>query len=120
MRSSSWRKGEKRGRCNDQLKLCACILNVQSDRRLSARRRPLEEVAEEVEKQRAVLMAQNDNASAQEAQKKLTGETHELAQRKLDQMDKLKTALGISAVKEGDAFNRDLQVRGKDGDRQGV
>ena len=29
----------------------------------------------------------------------------------VDQMSKLATALGISANKEGDAFNRDLQVR---------
>ncbi len=42
---------------------------------------------------------------------KPTGETHEVAQRKLDQMAKLKSAFGLSEVKEGDAFNRDLQVR---------
>lgn len=41
---------------------------------------------------------------------KLSGETHEVAQRKVEQMDKLKSALGLTEVKEGDAFDRDLQV----------
>ncbi len=57
-------------------------------------------------------MAQIDesNAAADKGSK-LATETHEVAQRKLEQMDKLKSALGISAEgKEGDAFNRDLQV----------
>lgn len=33
-----------------------------------------------------------------------------MAARKLQQMDKLKAAFGLSDVKEGDAFNRELQV----------
>lgn len=41
---------------------------------------------------------------------KRTDETHEVAARKLQQMDKLKAAFGLSDVKEGDAFNRELQV----------
>lgn len=35
-----------------------------------------------------------------------------MAQRKLEQMSKLKAALGLKEdVREGDAFNRELQVR---------
>jgi serine/arginine repetitive matrix protein 2 len=64
-----------------------------------------------VEKRREALMAQMDSLSTHDAQKKLTAETHELAQRKVEQMEKLKSALGVSQDKEGDAFNRELQVR---------
>eukprot|EP00195_Chlamydomonas_chlamydogama_P016489 CAMPEP_0202909188 /NCGR_PEP_ID=MMETSP1392-20130828/48598_1 /ASSEMBLY_ACC=CAM_ASM_000868 /TAXON_ID=225041 /ORGANISM="Chlamydomonas chlamydogama, Strain SAG 11-48b" /LENGTH=378 /DNA_ID=CAMNT_0049598863 /DNA_START=101 /DNA_END=1233 /DNA_ORIENTATION=- len=45
--------------------------------------------------------------------RKLLNETHEVAQRKLEQMDKLKAALGISEVKEGEAFDRELQEKKK-------
>ncbi len=36
-----------------------------------------------------------------------------MAKRKMEQMDKLKSALGLPEVKEGEAFNRDLQVPAK-------
>lgn len=37
-------------------------------------------------------------------------ETHEMAARKLQQMDKLKDAFGIEGdINEGDAFNKELQ-----------
>ncbi|GAX79035.1 hypothetical protein CEUSTIGMA_g6475.t1 [Chlamydomonas eustigma] len=75
--------------------------------------RSVEEVAEMVEKRRAALMAQIDSLSSHDAQKKLTAETHELAQRKVEQMEKLKSALGVSQDKEGDAFNRELQEERK-------
>jgi len=76
-------------------------------------RRPIEEVASEVEKRRAELMSKMDSAAsdAAAAAVKKSSETHEVAQRKLDQMDKLRSALGMASdTKEGDAFNRELQV----------
>lgn len=43
--------------------------------------------------------------------RKVSSETHELAQRKTEQMEKLRSALGVSSSgNEGDAFNRELQV----------
>ncbi len=41
----------------------------------------------------------------------MLSETHEVAQRKVEQMDKLRAAFGISEIKEGEAFDRELQVR---------
>jgi hypothetical protein len=38
-------------------------------------------------------------------------ETHEIAQRKVEQMDKLKAALGLADVVEGEAFDPEVQVR---------
>ncbi|KAL6757497.1 hypothetical protein V8C86DRAFT_2624162 [Haematococcus lacustris] len=72
---------------------------------------PEEEQQEAIEMYRALLMkAHAGPASAQEAEKKLTDETHALAQRKEDQMNKLAKALGVtSQAKEGDAFNVELQ-----------
>ena len=81
---------------------------------LELRRRPLDEIASEVEKHRAALLAQSASSDATHAEgaKKGSGETHEVAQRKLEQMERLKGALGMSSEqKEGDAFNRELQVR---------
>ncbi|GFR40245.1 hypothetical protein Agub_g815, partial [Astrephomene gubernaculifera] len=41
---------------------------------------------------------------------KLTDETHAMAQRKVEQMSKLKAAFGVKDdIREGDAFNRELQ-----------
>jgi len=40
-----------------------------------------------------------------------TAETHELAKRKAGEMDKIRNAFGLEeGVKEGQAFDRDLQV----------
>ena len=67
-------------------------------------------MASEVEKRRSELIAKMDTAETDALIKKST-ETHEVAQRKLEQMDKLRGALGMSSgMKEGDAFNRELQV----------
>lgn len=40
-------------------------------------------------------------------------ETHETAKRKIQQMDRLRDALGLGDVKEGEAFDRELQVNHK-------
>ena len=62
-------------------------------------------------KKRRKQLIEDSSTAAQDAQKKATGETHEVAQRKLEQMERLKGALGMSSeTKEGDAFNRELQV----------
>lgn len=54
----------------------------------------------------------HDTCGAAANRGKLTNETHEVAQRKIEQLDKLKSALGIDGtMSEGDAFNRELQVR---------
>ena len=37
--------------------------------------------------------------------RRLSEETHEVAQRKLQQMAKLRNAMGLSEVKEGEAFD---------------
>lgn len=39
------------------------------------------------------------------ATRRLSGETHDVAQRKLAQMAKLRNAMGLSDVKEGEAFD---------------
>ena len=66
---------------------------------------------------RAKLMARaefNQGGSGKDAPITTAKETHEIALRKAEQMKKLKNALLISDdVKEGDAFNRELQEERK-------
>ncbi|GMH32892.1 hypothetical protein BSKO_00726 [Bryopsis sp. KO-2023] len=44
-------------------------------------------------------------------QEKGAQETHETARRKMEQMDRLKNALGLGDVKEGEAFDQELQEK---------
>ncbi|KAG7669408.1 hypothetical protein KSW81_007563 [Nannochloris sp. 'desiccata'] len=77
------------------------------EEKLAAYRAKLIAKAEEEKQQQAVVVA----ASRSKANDK---ETHQLAARKAQQMDKLKNAFGFTAdIKEGDAFNRELQEQKK-------
>ncbi|KAK3269630.1 hypothetical protein CYMTET_21938 [Cymbomonas tetramitiformis] len=48
-------------------------------------------------------------AKAEEEPAKLSQETHQVALRKEKEMDKIRSAFGITETNEGDAFDRDLQ-----------
>jgi serine/arginine repetitive matrix protein 2 len=72
-------------------------------------RLPEEEIEQKLAAHRTTLLAQLDQAAATTGQD-LGQETHAVAQRKLEQMARLKNAFGFGEeVKEGDAFNRELQ-----------
>jgi len=62
------------------------------------------------------LLPQLDSTPCRERRRK--DETHEIAQRKLQQMEKLRGAFGIGAdVAEGDAFNPEVQEAKRQAER---
>lgn len=80
-----------------------------------------EEIEEKLAAYRAKLIAKAEEEKQQQAgvvaasrSKANDQETHQLAARKAQQMDKLKNAFGFTEdIKEGDAFNRELQEQKK-------
>jgi serine/arginine repetitive matrix protein 2 len=48
---------------------------------------------------------------------RLSEETHEVAQRKLDQMAKLRSAMGLSEVREGEAFDPEAMAARREAEK---
>jgi len=75
--------------------------------KLAAYRAKLIAKAEEEKQQQAVVVSASRTKATDQ-------ETHQIAARKAQQMDKLKNAFGFTEdIKEGDAFNRELQEQKK-------
>lgn len=69
------------------------------------------EIEEQVSGLRAQLEKELDSAGPIQLAKAggRPGESHAIAERKGHQMEGLRSALGLGDIKEGEAFNRDLQ-----------
>eukprot|EP00200_Dunaliella_tertiolecta_P013714 CAMPEP_0202393150 /NCGR_PEP_ID=MMETSP1127-20130417/92761_1 /ASSEMBLY_ACC=CAM_ASM_000462 /TAXON_ID=3047 /ORGANISM="Dunaliella tertiolecta, Strain CCMP1320" /LENGTH=257 /DNA_ID=CAMNT_0048995719 /DNA_START=1163 /DNA_END=1933 /DNA_ORIENTATION=- len=72
---------------------------------------PEADIEEAIKVYREMVTEKFKTSRAAEPQGKVTGgDTHEVAQRKIAQMNRLQKALNVQAdIKEGDAFNRELQ-----------
>ena len=74
-------------------------------------RLPPEEVEERLAMERKVLEENFSKQKAQESAKASAQETHEVARRKIEQMERFRRALRIRpGAKEGEAFDVELQV----------
>lgn len=72
-------------------------------------RLPEDEIEEKLAAYRTELLAKSAELAAA-ARERMAHETHAVAQRKQDQMERLRGAFGFGAeVKEGEAFDRELQ-----------
>eukprot|EP00879_Flechtneria_rotunda_P002461 GHRR01002658.1.p1 GENE.GHRR01002658.1~~GHRR01002658.1.p1 ORF type:complete len:605 (+),score=267.69 GHRR01002658.1:628-2442(+) len=72
-----------------------------------------EEIKEAEEKKRAALVAEYEQQQLQDQDAKLSNETHAVAQRKQEQMEKMRKAFGLGEVVWGEAFDPEVQARKK-------